>query len=441
MKVNIPTASNMRTNSNVGALTEFGVHISSSPPSATCSSSASNSSGSSNSWAALPSLLNEKLSIYVTQQQRQQPPPTRVQPPAPPQKQQSRGEPTELIVNSNTKSSAYDVKQTMALKGYDIPHTNYFAKTLQGSIWRGTSRNCFNQNIVIKVADKSLHAARKSIINETAVHVDEDIVSEAHILRYLTMHGMQHGLQQYMACYVDFFEDAHNYLLVMQDAGSSLFSFVLEAHKYIRAGSLSVSEWQKVCKRMSYQISSCVDILHNQMAVCHLDISLENMLIKDVSVMMLPGHANQLCFIPVFKVKICDFGLAECFDSRANPRFLCSKFVGKKSYKSPEVYAKQSNFDARAADCWSLAVCMFAMALGCMPYNTPCASDQCFAWLMSGYASHLLQQWHKLHYVHKLQLDLLLRVFTPPSQRLTIDQILRHDWFKQTVPMTSCTPN
>ena len=62
---------------------------------------------------------------------------------------------------------------------------------------------------------------------------------------------------------------------------------------------------------------------------------------------------------PRLTLKFVDFGLAEFFEP--DDEFLCDKFVGKKTYKAPEVYAAKDRFDARKADIWCLGVVLFVM--------------------------------------------------------------------------------
>ena len=68
---------------------------------------------------------------------------------------------------------------------------------------------------------------------------------------------------------------AHNFYLVMEDGGHSLFAFVQKAHSLIQAGNLEISHWNEVCKVIFKQMVECVEYLHSQ-GICHMDISLEN---------------------------------------------------------------------------------------------------------------------------------------------------------------------
>jgi len=327
---------------------------------------------------------------------------------------------------------AYDPTRTIAAHGYraaDEP----LAKTLQGSIWCGENLKVpagdFNRRIVVKMTSKSLHSTRSTVLKGKVVRIQEDIVQEMSILRYLTQHGAKLGqhFTAHMASFVDFFSDDANYFMVQRHGGTSMFNFVLKAHECVAAGKLAVAEWRAVCKTLFTQMLTFVDLLHSAMGVCHLDLSLENMLINDV---MITEDAQGIHFLPPFRVQICDFGLAQCFDARQNPNFLSSKFVGKTNYKSPEIYAKRPNFDARASDVWSLGVCLFTMGLGSMPFNKPSPSDPSFKWMVSGHLAKVVGHWKKAHLVCAQQIDMIQRVFQPEATRIGTRELMAHAWLQ-----------
>jgi len=160
-----------------------------------------------------------------------------------------------------------------------------------------------------------------------------------------------------------------------------------------------------------------------------LDISLENLLINDVVVNIHPVRKS-MHFVSDISVKFCDFGLAEIFDTKLNPQFLSNKFVGKTNYKSPEIYAKRPNFDARAADTWSLGVCLFSMLIGSMPFNKPSKNDPTFQWIMAGHILELIQKWKKMHYLNRQSLDILCKTFKTQKERITVKQLTKHCWFQ-----------
>ena len=101
----------------------------------------------------------------------------------------------------------------------------------------------------------------------------------------------------------------------MDYGGFGLFQYIVHNTKRIKNGEIPNKIWINHTRKLFKQMCLYINWLHNN-GVCHLDISLENCLIKD----------NVIYF--------CDFGLSEQFNDGI---FTCNKFVGKPNYKSPEV--------------------------------------------------------------------------------------------------------
>merc|ERR1719361_627887 len=173
--------------------------------------------------------------------------------------------------------------------------------------------------------------------------------------------------------------------------------------------------------------------LHNDMGIAHLDISLENILIKHGTfVEMQDGDETVFTINSNVQIKICDFGLAEMFqeDPVTQQRdFMCAKFCGKTNYKAPEVYAKEANFDARKADVWSLGVVLFCMLVGSPPYNKPSESDQAYLYVKNGIIDQLLFQWERNHFITLKVLDLMHKMLCYESEeRVLVADVLQHPW-------------
>merc|ERR1719336_1635304 len=169
------------------------------------------------------------------------------------------------------------------------------------------------------------------------------------------------------------------------------------------------------------------------MGIAHLDISLENILIKHGSFIPVQDDDEMVFSInPNVQIKICDFGLAEMFeeDSVTKMRsFECTKFCGKTNYKAPEVYAKKGSFDARKADVWSLGVVLFCMLVGSPPYNKPISSDQAYLYIKNGIIDQLLFQWERNHFITVKVLSLLHSMLNfNQSERFLVDDVIEHPW-------------
>jgi len=159
--------------------------------------------------------------------------------------------------------------------------------------------------------------------------------------------------------------------------------------------------------------------------VCHLDISLENMLIKNNKYKSDGNGGIRLS--RKMQIKICDFGLAEYFNPKQNDSFLCNKYVGKTHYKAPKVYGKKLTFDARKADIWSLGVSFFMMIVGAPPYKLPLDSDDHFPFIQSNDVNGILKRWGREQYIDK-NIECLLNnmLQIDERKRYSVHDIERH---------------
>ena len=113
---------------------------------------------------------------------------------------------------------------------------------------------------------------------------------------------------------------------MQEDGGHSLFDFVVKAHRLIAIGHVDITEWHKIVKIIFPQIIEGIEYMHKR-GVCHFDLSLENMLINDVSVVQCKS-SNKLEFLSQdVQVKIVDFGLAEMFDVETS-NYQSNKYCG-----------------------------------------------------------------------------------------------------------------
>jgi serine/threonine-protein kinase SRK2 len=202
-----------------------------------------------------------------------------------------------------------------------------------------------------------------------------------------------------------------NYLcIVMEYVGGGNLQQWVEKH-----GRLP--EWQARC--FFQQVTLALHYIHKQLGIAHRDIKLGNILLND------------RYQVPI--LKLCDFGYSKnMLGSVPKTR------VGTAAYISPEVArtSGQAAYDTEKADVWSSAVTLYCMLAGCYPFSdarhevhlkrikelTTADVDTALARLSGGVASpeciHLLKG--------MLYLD--------PKHRLSLDQIMMDEWFKQFLP-------
>jgi len=315
-------------------------------------------------------------------------------------------------------------KDTLLIHGYICK--KYIATTLQGKVFYGERLSDLKQ-VVVKQTSKKLHELGITVTESgKKIKVEENILAEAELMKIFSRKNPPKSMCQYF----DFFEDSHFYYLVMEDGGTDLFDFVVQCHTLIQEGKLSLGEWRKQCKFMFAQMVQFVRWMHETMHCANLDISLENMLIRDCQHYDAQSQTLKQCY-----VKFIDFGLTTFFDLKSNPDWLCQKYVGKTHYKAPKVYAKKEVFSANKADIWSLGVCLFMMIIGAPPYNKPVDQDITFQYVKHKKIPKLLNEWGRIKYLTSNLHDLLSRMLAvDESKRITMDEIVRHPWIRHYFP-------
>ena len=313
------------------------------------------------------------------------------------------------------------------LKKYGYIEKRVIAKSLQGVVIEANKINIEKEkdsdSVIIKITNKKLHFNKISNKHGKSLSVQEDIIKEKKLLMYLTANNPPSSLVKFLG----FFSDKYNYFLVMENGGNDFFDWIVKCHKWIRAGKLSLKQWNLYIHDLMLQIIKFLKWLHYKMNVCHLDISLENMLIKNNKYKSDGNGGIRLS--RKMQIKFCDFGLAEYF-SEKNKLFLCKKYVGKTHYKAPKVYEKKLLFDARKADIWSLGVSFFMMIIGAPPYKLPIDTDDHFPLIKQNNINAILKRWGRDHYINKntqLLLNQMLQI--DEKKRITIYQMQHHPYF------------
>jgi len=189
----------------------------------------------------------------------------------------------------------------------------------------------------------------------------------------------------------DFFWDETNFYLVLDYCqGGELFDYIVSNGK--------VSE--PVAAIIFQQIAGAVAFCHSY-GVAHRDLKPENILITEFP-----------------HVKISDFGLC----GYLNETKLMQTFCGSPCYCAPECL-NRINYDGRLSDIWSMGVILYSMVTGEHPWtvsNPPLMIKQ-ISRADFALPSYLTPECKSL-----IKAMLQLR----PKQRLSLDKILAHPWFK-----------
>jgi len=334
-------------------------------------------------------------------------------------------------VQSREQSREQKASYQTTLLRYGYEEVKVIAKSLQGVVVeaRRTEDHADfetdEETVIIKITSKQLHSAKLSNKHGKALSVQEDIIKEKKLLMYLTANQPPESLVKFLG----FFSDSAHYFLVMENGGCDFFDWIVKCHGWIRAGKLSLKQWKLYIADLMSQIVEFVRWLHCKMKVVHLDISLENMLIKH-NKFKSDGNGG-IRLSRKMQVKICDFGLAEYFSAgNEEGGFACTKYVGKTHYKAPKVYGKKQVFDARKADIWSLGVSFFMMMVGAPPYKLPTANDDHFPMIEKNDVMAILRRWGREHYIDEHAEHLLNRMLcVDEATRIDTEALCIHRFF------------
>jgi serine/threonine-protein kinase SIK2 len=220
---------------------------------------------------------------------------------------------------------------------------------------------------------------------------------------------------------LDAFEDERTLNLVLEYAKhGDLFEYVAQH------GALT----EKVAKHLFGQLLDAIEWLHNTVQACHLDISLENLLLECNAVNVSCQLLSEENYSKV-NIKLCDFGMARFFPEGKTefpePRF---RAPGKLMYMAPEVY-EQKRFDGRSADLYSAGVCLFIMLFGCPPYATPHPRrDNRYRMISEGKLADLCKAWKLKSQPSDEALDLISKIICSADRRISISDVKEHSWFR-----------
>jgi serine/threonine protein kinase len=244
----------------------------------------------------------------------------------------------------------------------------------------------------------------------------EDSVEEASILKEIPIHP-------HIARYIDHFKVSEhlsckmdvNVLLQEYMPGGDLFDH-LEAN-----GRMSES----IAKSYFIQVLSALKHIHNH-GFCHLDLSLENILLSEDRKL----------------VKLCDFGQAKRISSPSLDKTWKYR-RGKKKFMAPEVVTLEESICGASCDLYSLGVVLFCILTGFHPYVEPDTSDLGFSLLMDGQIEILLEvdqlkyctcastcTKKTEHIISRPALEMMTGLVCSRERRLTMEAIEAHPWIQ-----------
>jgi len=193
--------------------------------------------------------------------------------------------------------------------------------------------------------------------------------------------------------------------------GGDLLKFLVRRKNSGQTTKASLTEEE--ARHVFYQVLSAVSYAHNQ-HICHRDLKLENILLKDNSINL---------------VKIADFGLSDFYRPGSTMKSSC----GTLSFLAPEVFKGTANAGP-PLDVWSLGVILFALLCGRLPFegNDLAGSKRPRDAVIK---TRIMKCQYKIDdNLGPEAKDLLRRILqSDPGERLTIPEIFNHIWLRNTM--------
>ena len=200
---------------------------------------------------------------------------------------------------------------------------------------------------------------------------------------------------------VDYFEDEHEFYLVMEECtGGDLFSEI------VKRGCFSEERTKELCRQLA------IGLRHIHTAgVTHRDLKPENILLTD-------GTDNAI-------LRVADFGLSKILDEKQS---IMKTICGTWAYCAPEVIEKKPY--TPEVDNWTLGVLMFILLAGYHPFdvwgNTP--EPELLRKVVDVDYNFKDPAWDS---ISQDAMDLIKKLIRKePEQRLSLSDYLESDWIK-----------
>ncbi|CAO3621890.1 unnamed protein product [Cunninghamella echinulata] len=190
---------------------------------------------------------------------------------------------------------------------------------------------------------------------------------------------------------IDVKDSPNLYLILEYVPKGELFEYL------VTKGRLSENE----AKIFFRQIVSTLSFCHQHL-ICHRDLKPENLLLDENN-----------------NIKIADFGMAKL---QPNDGTLLETSCGSPHYASPEIVTGV-RYNGPASDIWSCGVILFALLCGRLPFDD-CNIRELLRKVKIG-------KYELPNHLSDPAKDLIQKILvTKPDQRITMNQIHNHEWFK-----------
>lgn len=195
--------------------------------------------------------------------------------------------------------------------------------------------------------------------------------------------------------------DTSDYIYIVMEycSGGDLFG-------YLEKRGFRLPE-ARACE-IIHKLAMAIFYIHSY-GIVHRDLKPENILMTDQS-----EKAD---------IRLLDFGLGKII----GPTDKCTEPYGTLSYVAPEVL-QEKPYD-KSVDLWSLGIITYLILCGFLPFDDDNSEREIARQTIQDPVPYPSQIWSKISKEAKRFVDGLLR--KNPSERMTIKQVLEHEWFKQ----------
>jgi len=200
------------------------------------------------------------------------------------------------------------------------------------------------------------------------------------------------------------FETPLDTILLLEMAHGGDLQTILDINEYIE---------EPICINMLRDILQGLLFLHENF-IAHLDIKPQNIVLKGP--------------YPNCSIKLCDFGLSRYLNDTVEIREL----YGTPEYISPEVLDYEPL--TLKVDCWGVGVLAYVLLTGISPFGSY-NKQETYLNITKLLYSFPVEYFHKisLHAIHFIKKLLVIK----PSDRLTIEECLKHAWLNNTTDETN----
>lgn len=203
-----------------------------------------------------------------------------------------------------------------------------------------------------------------------------------------------------------FYEEVVNgktmyYIVTELVSGGELFDRIIEKEYY------NESDAQEITKTIAQALKYCHD-----RGVVHRDLKPENILLKS------KDDDNS--------IKIADFGFAKQYDTSSEDALATS--CGTPGYVAPEILSGKKY--GKQVDMWSLGVILYILLCGYPPFHHE-NQKALFKLIKTADYKFDEEYWNQVSNEAKDLISQLLVLETDDKKRLTVDEVLSHEWLSK----------